>query len=324
MCPSQLLVSDFLGQVYFQKPRMAGGSPRSRLDYQYQIEHLVRDFRTANNRDMRLPDFSDAAIYSAMRARIEAGVSKDTANKVRAVALAVWNYAHDQYPEIVARPPRRLEKLKCPKRDPECWWQEEFERILAAAAELPGSLGAVSLACFADCLLRVSYNSGARISALMAVEVSWIDLPGRQLCIQAQVQKDGEDQTVKLLPGTVAAIERMRAMGRVRRLFDDWPYDRRCDQWPALNHLLKKLIVAAGLRPDMQSVTRRDLWHKIRRTFATYITMRAGIETAREMLGHSSIEVTKRYIDRSKLGRKSQADLLDDPRMRQLRLFEVG
>jgi integrase len=317
-----LSLSELFESSYVLKPRVASGSKATVVDYRIQLRHLDRYFQSIAGREMLITDFSDQVIFGAMKSRLDSGCTVDTANKLRAFAVALWNHACDRFPDVAPRPPRRIDKFRPPKRDPECWSQEEFELILRAANKLCGTVGDVALSEFADCLLRVEYNSGARISAVMSIETAWVDVSSAQLVIRAEAQKDDEDQTVRLLPGTMDAIARLHVRGRLPRLFDDWPYDRSVVQWPALNNLLAGLIVDAGLRPNRAAVTRRDLWHKIRRTFATYITIKAGIETAREMLGHSSVEVTRRYVDKSKLGRRSQADLLTDPP--RLGIYKTG
>ena len=108
-------------------------------------------------------------------------------------------------------------------------------------------------------------------------------------------------------------------------VFDDWPYDRTKEGWPALTLQLKYCLVHGGLRESVKKVTSRDLWHKLRRTFATTMYAESGdIELVRDMLGHSSIDVTYRYIDKTKVGRKMQADYLKDPSPRHLRVFRHG
>jgi integrase len=57
----------------------------------------------------------------------------------------------------------------------------------------------------------------------------------------------------------------------------------------------------------------RDLWHKIRRTFATQVHASGGLAMAQTLLGHSSADVTMRYIDPRQAPKNNQADYLGRP-----------
>ena len=57
--------------------------------------------------------------------------------------------------------------------------------------------------------------------------------------------------------------------------------------------------------------TRRDKFHKIRRTVASYFKKAGGDAT--ELLGHSGPEVTKAYIDKTIVGKVHASDLLFRP-----------
>ena len=68
-----------------------------------------------------------------------------------------------------------------------------------------------------------------------------------------------------------------------------------------------RVIVRAGLR--------RIGWHTLRHTFASHPVMRrARLTAVRELLGHSTIEMTMRYSHRSPDVRKDAVRLVDaDP-----------
>jgi len=339
----------FLEQVYFLKPEIAGGSPATKKFYLGQVRKADRYWQTLKpGQELMLADMSPELITGSMAWCLQLGNSKPTANKIRRSLVAIWEHAKERG-YLPDRPPK-IGSFKEPKRDPEAWWDWEFEKMLQSACRLTGQLqtksgGKIPRGEFAEALLRVVYNSGSRISAAMSIRRDWIDLRSKRLVIVADVQKDAEDQTVALLPSTVAALERLMEYDW-ETISDLWPYDCNVDAWPALDYLLRKIIVVAGLRGSTElreavergyfprtefdrdlkaevtkAVDTKRLWHCIRRTFATMITAKSSIETAREMLGHSSIEVTKRYVDRSKLGEKSQADLLSDPAPFSLRVF---
>jgi hypothetical protein len=56
-----------------------------------------------------------------------------------------------------------------------------------------------------------------------------------------------------------------------------------------------------------------DLFHKLRRTNATAVCEAAGEEATMRQLGHSSMSVTRRYIDTSKLSAPRIVDSMRRP-----------
>jgi hypothetical protein len=90
-----------------------------------------------------------------------------------------------------------------------------------------------------------------------------------------------------------------------------WPFDRSQRPWRSLTDRLKQILQRAGL-PD----GRIHLWHKIRRTTATELTIKEGIEAARKHLDHSAESVTRRYLDPRRLDEtKHSAAILPRPQI---------
>lgn len=301
------------------------------VDYDIQAGHFERYF--AAHVEPRRPRLSDLTVSRVKEARdwqLDRGRAKPTADKVRRALLAIWNAAAgDTDLKVFPPPPRAVRALKLPKREPQAWCLDQYEDILRFAGTLEGEVGPHRLGDWFSAVLLADYNSGLRITSLMLCEVTWIDLNQRVLVVDPDVQKDDEGISITLMPETAEAlrplVESARRTGQ-RRIFGDWPFDQRLlakGRAPrALTGVLRKCIVGAGLATSVAQVSRRDLWHKIRRTFATSVYAKSGdIELVREMLGHSDIKVTWRYIDKTKLNRKTQADLLPRPRIQQLRLF---
>ena len=81
----------------------------------------------------------------------------------------------------------------------------------------------------------------------------------------------------------------------------------------------ESVVMLTDLSDDLIARAMNDLlkkgraitsFHKFRRTLATVITEKLGIEEARKQLGHSSIVVTAAYVDPSKLSVVHAIDLL--------------
>ena len=261
-------------------------------------------------------------IRAAVNARLDAKKASDTADKVRRVMLAIWNKAVELDGGNCISPPGKL-KRECKSKEYEtvAWTVDEFGRLLWGAEQLDGRVGPWPLSTWLPAVLWVVYNSGLRISSTMAIRRTWINVTSRRLVVDPDCQKDDEGGSVVLLPETIERLSPLLANGKDGP-FDDWPYDRKVTQWPALNLRLKKAIVAGGLAESIDQITRRDLWHKIRRTFATQIYRATGdIEDVKRRLGHSSADITRdHYIDFSQIERASEADLLPRPHASRLRI----
>ncbi len=288
--------------------------------YSADVSNLANCWLETHADELLLVETGREAIEGAMNWLVSNGRSKATANRCLRSAKAVCNWAAERG-RMPDRPPR-IKPFRETKRLPTAWKPEEFDAILGAAEHLRGPMGESTAAAVVSCTLRVLHNTGARLSAGFGIRSEWVDLAAAhpQIRIGAEVQKDGEEQQVDLLPGTVEAIRQVGSIGRLERLLGDWPYQARTfDEW------LRQLIVDAGLRPTLKDVTRHDLAHKIRRCYATQLYVATGdIEYVRQKLGHSRAETTLRYIDFSQVPRKGEREYLREPRPRPMQLLLFG
>lgn len=232
--------------------------------------------------------------------------------------------------------PLGLKEEDEPKRKRRCWSIEEVERLLQVTASLSDSkqprllryrrrrIGDTPAAYWWLALILVVYNTGVRISAVMSIRVEDLDLARGRLLVRAEMQKDKEDQEFSLLPETIAALQLLKPQ-RLTRLFQEWPFDKaratgihRKYRWSTLTQHLSKLLGAAGL-----PTTRLDKFHKLRRTFCTQVARKRGKEIAREVMGHSTQQVTNVYIDDRFMELPSVAEILTRPKLEfQLRLLK--
>lgn len=301
---------------------LADASPATVADYSLQVTWLERQFarelvaRGEPSRPLALGDLSDELLAAAMLWRREAGCSAATCNKLFRVVKAVWHLAVKR--GHVARSPQ-AERFREPQREPVAWLPEEWAAILQAAAAEPGRVGDVSAGAWYLALLWFLYSTGVRISAAMATPTANFDARRAEVLVPAASQKQRADQRLQLVPPAVEALVAIRPERHVR-LFDDWPYDRTVRQWPALCKRLKRILARAGL-----PASRRDLFHKIRRTTITHVDAGAGLAVAQKLAGHSDPRVTRAYIDR-RLGQVVDVSrLLPQPKVElQLRLFAAS
>ena len=157
---------------------------------------------------------------------------------------------------------------------------EEMAQRLIAVADSPWTKAAVVL------LL----STGIRRSEAVAIALDDLNLEERQVLIRG---KGGKERVVPLTDQAVEAIHAYlphRTKTESRHLFvsayGGHPLHGRC-----FNRMLKIVIRKAGM--EDQGITP----HKLRHTFATHL-IRNGVDvrTVQELLGHSDIQTTARYL----------------------------
>lgn len=302
MTGSEMSLQGFFHNVYVPN-RLGASSPRSLDDYRSAIRKLER----RHGGPLLLSELSDDLLSGMMTDLIQRGRSIATANAVRRHIRAVWTLAHER--EIVSRP-CRVKPFREPKQQREAWTRQEFGRIIEAACEQDGQVGAVAASVWWPAFLYLAVNTGARVSALMAIRTEDCWSERRQVWIRWQEQKQKADQRFDLWPETVQLLERLDAHGRgLPCLFDDWKADRTGPGWRRLTTNYRMILNRTGL--PCESV---DMFHKLRRTFATWFVVQTGSpERCQRQLGHSCISVTERYLDWSQIERDNVSEIMPAP-----------
>lgn len=306
--------------VFVENPRVAGGSERTRYAYRGEIRNLQKYFDERCRqegrpvRDLVLGDIDDRLLAGAMAWQATRGLSRESSNKLRTTIRALHAFARRE--RKLPAPPLTVKPFKVAKRRPQGWLIGEFDALLAATDSMPGRIGPNEAGHWWRALLLFLFNTGSRISATMHCPTAGLDLDRGYVLLPAEIQKHAADESFELLPETVAALRRLKIVQRgLPCIFDDWPHDRcRDTNWRTLNNHLKRLIVAAGLAQPGEKLSHK-LFHRIRRTFGSYICKAAGSNVAQQMLGHSSPSVTKLYLDDRITGNRSVAGLLPTPHL---------
>jgi integrase len=223
------------------------------------------------------------------------GRSPATANKTVSQLRAILNEAvrrgmakHD-----------RLPRLKEYTRTPTAWTAEQIDRLYAVCRKQTGRIGSVSAHLWWVAMHDLMLDTGLRAGALLALEWSMIDWDRGVLLVPAEIQKDDSDQAFRLHQDTLLHLRQIEAPARNLIL----PWDR-C--YSVLWYRYGKILKEAGL-PS----TRRDKFHRMRRTTATHFEMAGGDAT--ELLGHSSRDTTRRYLDEQLINRIHPCDVIRRP-----------
>lgn len=303
---SPMLLLEFFDSFYALRPKVR--SERTRKFYRNEIAKLER----VAGGPLKLSDLSEALLLKSCQAQLKLGRSLATIQKHQTAIRALWAYARRKRKNIGANVPAvpELERWPQMERAPECWSLAELSKILQAAAELKGRVGETPASVFWLALLLTCYETGGRISAVMALRLEDVDAEAQTIVLRADRAKDKADSKQHVSPELVGLLSQIgKDPKRPNDVFGVWPFDRtRPDAWPALNNKLGKLIEAAGLPNNS-----KNKFHKLRRTFATQVCSKAGEAVAQTLLGHSSLSVTRRYLDRSKLSLPKANELLERP-----------
>ncbi len=231
------------------------------------------------NRRLLLSDLNrDQMLRFIRHLQAQGENSERTINNKRAAVLTVWKFARSKN---LAADPGRIQKLKLPRRIVQAWTLEEVARILEwceFAPKLDGWDGRHWKA-----LVLVIYDTSHRIGCLMRTKRTALNSEGLLLML-AELSKHNADTLHKLHPQTLEALAALPP-SKSDLLFP-WPLS-----FKELFPRFKEILRAAGL-----SATRKDLFHKLRRTSFTYVFALLGKPAAQEHAAHSS-DVTSSYLD---------------------------
>jgi integrase len=291
-CP----LDDFFARVY-RPLRLRGGSENTSRLYAAAIGAFSRTLR----RRATLADLDDLTLASFLerRAMVDRR-SPYTVERERSALMALARLAFERrlLASMPTCPPGKL-----PRRVPKAWTAEEFARLVAAARGMNGRVGANQESVFWPAILFVAWETGERVSAIMAARAR--DLVRRPdgsatLAVSPESRKGGrEGRVYDLSPATAEALARLSPDGR-DALFE-WPYSR-THLWGRLGAILRR----AGLSG------RRVGFHQIRRTAASHFAAAGG--SAAEFLGHAAGSgdrvATRWYVDPTLLPRRPAWQLL--------------
>ena len=184
-----------------------------------------------------------------------------------------------------------LSTIRTPKQEkrlPKCLDLEQVQKLLDA----PGDADLLSARDKA--MLEVLYSSGIRVSELVELEMSDLDLQEGVLRVKGKGRKD------RLTPIGSQAIKALQ------RYFELRQHDSRCQTGSqqqrvflnkhgeplstrSVRRKLDKYLVSAGLDPGISP-------HTLRHSFATHLLNNgADLRSVQELLGHPSLSTTQIY-----------------------------
>lgn len=264
-----------------------------------QLRDMVRVLSAFAGRELTLSDL-DENLASRWIAWLERIYAAETCRSKQRALLCVWRYAADL---DAATEPRKRRIRKVRKASPfhYAWTIEEIEKLLASIpttmdpanwigrnprftpawweAVVTQQYRGINPAKFWVAFVRTAFDSGLRVGDVLSIRREWIDAEG---ILVVQQQKTGNPIVCRLSPETVEAIA--ATFPPDRELLFPWAAN-----WRQKFHVrFRELVKAAGIRPGTTKYLRRS-----RASYAERDT--PGM--ARRVLGHTSADTWKRYVD---------------------------
>ena len=278
MVTSRLTLEDFFQHVYLKhhfwlKPNTIE---------QYAV--TLRLFDDWHGSAVAVEDLCTDLVLGFLRSRMSK--SARTVNNNRAAILTLWRFAfRQQHCKTPVPDSRDIAKLPETKQLVTAWSMQELSRLLDACGSARCLDGWDSRHWRA--LVLTAYDTSHRLSALLSARREDLSALGF-LIIRGEHTKQRRDVVKKLHPDTITAI-------------DDLPEHPLLFPWPLRMRAIwleyKQILRAA--KPPLPC-TRRDLFHKLRRTSATHLVATPGgsVELAEQHLDHSTHGLAiKSYID---------------------------
>lgn len=288
---------DFFERVFLlQNVNIKTGQERN-----YRI--AIRFFNKYLRRQAYLSDLSEANMLGFIRYLQSVGGRQGarTINNKRALIKTLWKAAHKRLRDKIPAP-GVIGKLTEPKRLVEAWSVGQVATIVDHALAAPkiqhwdGRHWRF--------LVLVIYDTSHRLNALMQTPASALRSDGH-LLVLAEHSKGNVDKLHKLSPDTIEAWNAL-PKSRSGKLID-WPLSVK-EIFPRF----REVLTSAGL-----PATRRDLFHKLRRTSYTYVYALLGPVAASDHAAHTT-DLSRSYLDKQLLAEIQQLpkaiDVLPRPR----------
>lgn len=134
-------------------------------------------------------------------------------------------------------------------------------------------------------MFLLAINTGLRRGELFQLQWPDVDLPNQDLTVRGRITKNGQTRHVPLNEEAEQAIERWR----IKMSETSWVFPGKGGQQLTTIWTSWRGILTAARINDFR-------WHDLRHHFASQLVM-AGVDlnTVRELLGHSDLEMTLRY-----------------------------
>ncbi len=268
-----------------------------------QLRISVRLLDRSLGRTVTLQELSRELVCEWLRSRLDAGLSRHTVKRNRANVRLLWARAAE---DGLAPPLPRIPPVTLPRPVPRAISVESLTKILAACDRQRGLIRGTFIrsGLWWRSLCLVLFDVGSRLGATLALQWSDLDLERRTIVLRDSEAKTRRGQVLDFSQQTGDWLNILKHDGGGLPHVFPWPYAER-----RLWVVFKRLLRDAGL-PAEDGLA----FHALRRSCATYTVEATSLEEARQRLGHTSVEMTARYVDPRLLSSSRRiADLLPRP-----------
>ena len=284
----EALVESFLNYLIVE----CGLSDNTIKGYKGDLRNFSNYLRGAGIK--RFQDLRAKMIVSFIESEKQRGLSENSISRCLVTVKMLYKYMVMEG-QISVNPMSAVSTLKLQKHLPEVLHYNAIEEMLQAPD------GNNKLGIRDKAMLELMYATGARVSEVASIKVSWINFD------YGFIRCQGKGSKQRIVPmGSEAAKAIRRYLQEVRPLLlkveEDEPLLflsrtgkklRRENIWS----IVKKYAMKAGIRSNISP-------HTLRHSFATHLLEGgADLRSVQEMLGHSNISTTQIYthIDRKYL-----------------------
>ncbi len=283
------LLQDFLAYLVLERSLSANTSNAYRVD----VSHL---FDFLHERNILLTQVAEKDLHLLLTTLRDLGISPRSQARLIAGMRSFFKFLRmEGY--IVNDPSELIESPQLNRELPDVLSVEEIDAMIAA---IPPDKDE-SLRNHA--IIETLYGSGLRVSELVAVRISRIDLK------EALMIVDGKGNKQRLVPVSPTAVDLIseylhaRSLQKIQPAGQDILFlNRRGAPLSRVMvfYIIRDLAALAGIRKTVSP-------HTLRHSFATHLLEGgANLRAIQEMLGHESISTTELYLhlDRSRLRRE--------------------
>lgn len=278
-------IAEFFETVY-RPLRLVSAAPVTLSAYR----SCFRVLRKWHGGDVPLSEHNDSLAADFFEWLLECRTAV-TVNKYRAHWFSVWRLAHEHGKATEPKVRRFPEQID----EPDAWTEDEMRAIVAATSALagwPAIAGHIPADRYFRALFLVAWWGALRRGSLFKLKPSDVDLATGWLTVPGGSMKNRKGQRYRLGDDALEAVQAI--WDPARELLFPWPHNYR-RLYEYFDEVLRVASVAPSSRRSMTKL------HKIRRTVATCAAMQRGMAAATALLNQSGPEVTRRYIDASKL-----------------------
>jgi len=282
-----MLLADFFNDIYIPR-RLRGKSERSTILYRL----CIKRFGETLERRATIFDLTEDNLLKHLAARSK--VAPATRNKELAELTAMWRLASQRgllssWPDVQPEPE--------PERAPIAWLANEVHQLLDCIKKQNGNIGGVPESLWWQGLVRLTLDTGERISAVRVAKWSWIQ--GEWALVPAEARKGKtRDRRYRLGADTRSVLSQIQFIGADDKNVFPWPYFQ-----SYLYNKFEELLEKAGL-----PTTRKHKFHCLRKTSAS-VAHAAGLD-ATDCLDHSDRRTTQRYLDPRYVRDRQPCDVL--------------